>query len=112
MRGSWCVIVCQQGVHLAALLHHHCRRDRQLNALPYKVKMREAAGKEEGQEEPVTVTMLFAAGQLGRPETPVWPHSLTHMRTHSLSQSHMCTHSPLCMVSSFLLYLNRLSSVL
>lgn len=83
--------MCQQGVHLAALLHHHCRPDRQLNALPYKVKAREAAGKEEGQEEPVTVTMLFAAGQLGRPETPVRPHSLTH--TLSQSVTHVYTQS-------------------
>lgn len=59
------MIVCQQGVHLAALLHHHCRRDRQLNALPYKVKAHEAAGKEEGQEEPVTVTMLFCCWATG-----------------------------------------------
>lgn len=76
--------------------------------------MREAAGKEEGQEEPVTVTMLFAAGQLGRPETPVRPHSLTCARAHTLTHgvSHTCTHSPLCMLSSLLLYLNRLLSVL
>lgn len=40
-------------------------------ALPYKVKVCETVEKEEGQEEPFTMTMLFAAGQLGRPETPV-----------------------------------------
>lgn len=46
-------------VHLAALLHHHCRCDRLFNALPYTVKAREVGGKKEGQEEPVTVTMLL-----------------------------------------------------
>ena len=84
-----CVCVCQQGVHLAALLHHHCRHDRQLNVLPYKVKVCEAGGEEEeGQEEPVTVTMLSAAGQLGRPETPVWPHLHTHTHTHMHTHTH------------------------
>lgn len=50
---SVCVCVFQQGVHLAALLQHHCHCDRQLNVLPYKVKVHEVDGKEEGQEEPV-----------------------------------------------------------
>lgn len=34
--------------------------DGHLNVLPYKVKARKAGGKGEGQEEPVTVTMLSA----------------------------------------------------
>lgn len=50
----------------------------------------------EGQEEPVTVTMLFAAGQLGRPETLVRPHSLSFslslMHTHICTKIHTCAH--------------------
>lgn len=67
------VSVCvSAGVHLAALLLHCAGGDRHFHALPYKVKAGEAGGREAGQEEPVT--MLSAAGQLGRPETPVRPH--------------------------------------
>lgn len=79
------------GVHLAAL-KHCCGGDRHFHALPYKVKACEAGGREAGQEEPAA--MLSAAGQLGRPETPVRPHCVCLCVTHS----HKTLFNSLCFI--------------
>lgn len=62
-----------------------------LNALPYKVKLCQAYFREEGQEEPVTVTIL-SAEQLLLLETPVWLHFFPAHRSRCSSIRHLLSH--------------------
>lgn len=52
--------------------------------------MCEAGRKKEVQEEPVTMTVLFAAGQMNHPETLVWSHFYEHTH-HSVWFSFLTT---------------------
>lgn len=88
-----CVCVCQQGVHLAALLHHYCHFDRQLNALPYKVKVCEEGWTGGGAGRACNPDKTVRCRATGPAWNSCWAALLSLALSLSLSHSLTLKHS-------------------
>lgn len=88
-----CVCVCQQGVHLAALLHHYCHFDRQLNALPYKVKVCEEGWTGGGAGRACNPDKTVRCRATGPAWNSCWAALLSLALSLSLSYSLALKHS-------------------
>lgn len=88
--------VCQERGGAPCPFNHYFHYLLLLSALPYKVKVCQAHFREEGQEEPVTVTIL---------ETPVWLHFCPAHRSRCSFICHFVSWVAACLIfASFAAY--------